>query len=622
MRLSLKKILWLALSVTVIGFTVFQIFSINQTARKTLELERARLITQNRVSFEKKILAPHFSSNLEIWQSAENTRDFVRFQDSYFAATDGGLVRYSDEGGVLKHFTVLDGLPESDLTCLTVFGGKLFIGTRTKNLVTFDGARFENYVWKDRNAQAVTSFFESNGKLLIGTFAGGLLEFDGQSFTEIKSDKTKILAVNSLFGDGARLFVGTFDNGLWIYENDTWSHYTNLDGLPSNRVVGIAIKDKKLFVATDFGLAVLEDKSFRAIAHFPSLSSLISQADKLILTRDNGRISVYDKSITELSAPESMQNARLIAVDEKLWLLSDKGILAITGERLKPFNQSQNRLLTNNFISAIALDHKENLWAGTFRNGLDVVSDDESKRRHVETEEIREINYLESDGESLHAATSSGLIQIKSDLTVENLTKKDGLPSDSITHFSGEFVATAKGLAVREKEKFHVLSTVQGLPSNSVYALLRMGKKLYAGTLGGLAEIENNRIIRTFKDTNSNLTTNWVTSLCSANERLFIGTYGGGVFELLPSGEIHSFQSETEKFTVNPNAIFTDGDRLYIGTLAGVKILDLKTGEWKTFKSFLPAETVLAVTGSAENIYFGTTNGIAKVRKDYFAKGE
>jgi ligand-binding sensor domain-containing protein len=622
MRLSLKKILWSALSVTVIGFTAFQIFSINQAARKTLDLERARLITQNRVPFEKKILAPHFSPNLEIWQSAENTRDFVRFQDSYFAATDGGLVRYSDEGGVLKHFTVLDGLPESDLTCLTVFGGKLFIGTRTKNLVTFDGVRFENYIWKDRNAQTVTSFLEANGKLLIGTFAGGLLEFDNQSFTEIKSDKTKILAVNSLFGDGARLFVGTFDNGLWIYENDIWSRYTNLDGLPSNRVVGIAIKDKKLFVATDFGLAVLEDKSFRTISHLPSLSSLISQADKLILMRDNGRISVYDKSTTELSAPESMQNARLVAVDEKLWLLSDKGILAITGERLKPFNQSQNRLLTNNFISAIALDHKENLWAGTFRNGLDVVSDDGNKRGHVETEEIREINYLESDGEIMQAATSSGLIQIKSDFTVENLTKKDGLPSDSITHFSGEFVATAKGLAVREKEKFHVFSTVQGLPSNSVYALLRIGKKLYAGTLGGLAEIENNRITRTFKDTNSNLTTNWVTSLCSANERIFIGTYGGGVFELLPSGEIHSFQSETGKFTVNPNAIFTDGDRLYIGTLAGVKILDLKTGEWKTFKSFLPAETVLAVTGSAENIYFGTTNGIAKVRKDYFAKGE
>ena len=613
--------MWLSFSLIIIGFAAFQIFSISQSARKTLDLERSRLTTQNRVPFEKKFLAPHTSPNLAIWQSTSHTRDFVRFQDSYFAATDGGLVRYSDEGEILKHFTVLDGLPESDLTCLTVFDGRLFIGTRTKNLVAFDGGRFENYVWTDRNAQTVTSLLEADGKLLIGTFAGGLIEFDGRKFTEIKSDKTRILAVNCLFKNGAKLFVGTFDNGLWVYEKDTWSHFTNVNGLPSNRVVGISVKDNNLFVATDFGLAVSEGKSFRAIVNLPSLSSLILHGDELFFTKDNGEISVYGNSINKFFMPDSRQNARSISIDGKLWLLSDKGISAIKG-KLKPFNQSQNEILTNNFISAIALDKNENIWLGTFRNGIDVISVAGEKRRHIETEDVREINYLESNGETISAATSSGLIRLKSDFTVENLTRKDGLPSNSITHFAGEFIATAKGLAYREKEKLRVLSTVQGLPNNSVYTVLNFGKKLYAGTLGGLAEIENGRLTRAFKDTNSNLTTNWVTALCSVNERLFIGTYGGGVFELLPSGEIRSFQAETGKFTVNPNAMFSDGERLYVGTLAGVKILDLKTQEWKTLKSFLPGETVLAVTGNAENIYFGTMNGVAKVKKDYFAKGK
>src|SRR3712207_3501972 len=101
MRLSLKKILWLGFSVSVAGFIAFQIFSINQSARKTLDLERARLMTQNWVPFEKKTLTPHASPNLEIWQSNASTRDFVKFQDSYFAATDGGLIRYSDEGEIV-----------------------------------------------------------------------------------------------------------------------------------------------------------------------------------------------------------------------------------------------------------------------------------------------------------------------------------------------------------------------------------------------------------------------------------------------------------------------------------------------------------------------------------------
>ena len=104
--------------------------------------------------------------------------------------------------------------------------------------------------------------------------------------------------------------------------------------------------------------------------------------------------------------------------------------------------------------------------------------------------------------------------------------------------------------------------------------------------------------------------------------RIFIGTYGGGLFELLPSGEIHSFENETGKFVVNPNAMFSDGTRLYIGTLADLKILDLRTQEWKTIKQILPSETVMSIVGEAENIYFGTTNGIAIIEKSYFENGD
>jgi ligand-binding sensor domain-containing protein len=196
------------------------------------------------------------------------------------------------------------------------------------------------------------------------------------------------------------------------------------------------------------------------------------------------------------------------------------------------------------------------------------------------------------------------------------------LPNNSAAHFSGDWTATNKGLTFVENGKIRLLSTANGLPNNSVYTTLKANGKLYAGTLGGLAEVESNRVIRTYKDSNSNLKTNWVTALIAANERIFIGTYGGGVFELLPSGEIHSFEAETGKFVVNPNAFATDGERLYAGTLDGVKILDLKTQQWKTIKRILPAETVLTVAANSNEIYFGTTNGIAQIQKDYFENEE
>ena len=623
MRYTLKKLLLVGLAAAILYGVVSQIVRINNSVRNALAEERARLTTQNRVPFEKKALAPHLAGDVKILQNGNATRDFVRFRESYFAATGGGLVEYSADGKLLKHFTVLDGLPESDLTALAVYKDRLFIGTRAKNLVAFDGEKFENYTFTNRQPEAITTFLETDGQLLIGTAAGGLIEFDGAHFAEIEADGKRIAAVNCLYKDGARLVVGTFDDGVWIDEAGVWTHLTTGDGLPSNRVVGIARAGENLYVAADFGLAILNDKTLRAVAVLPALSGLIARGNQIYLAKDDGKIFTFDRSLNEFSDKTNSRNARLVATDGKFWLVSNQGISEITGAQIKPFGENRNDSLTDNFVSALAFDKHKNLWIGTFRDGIDVFDGNGKKLKHLESEAVREINFLQTRGETVSAATASGLIDFKNDFSSEIQTRKDGLPSDSVTHFSGAILATSKGLAFRdENENWRVLSTVQNLPNNSVYTTLQAGKKLYAGTLGGLAEIENNRVVRTFKDSNSNLKTNWTTALVRAGERIFVGTYGGGIFELLPSGEIRAFEGETGKFVVNPNAFFADGERLYAGTLAGVKILDLRTHEWKTIKKILPSETVLSVAGDDKHIYFGTTNGVARVEKSYFIKGE
>ena len=135
---------------------------------------------------------------------------------------------------------------------------------------------------------------------------------------------------------------------------------------------------------------------------------------------------------------------------------------------------------------------------------------------------------------------------------------------------------------------------------------------LFAGTLGGLAQIANGRVLRVFTDANSNLTQNWVTALCAVGDRLFLGAYGG-VFELTPSGEIVSFASQIGKQIVNPNAIYADGERLYVGTLDGAWMLDLRAQRWTALRDELPARMVLSIAGDGRHIYFGTTSGIARL---------
>jgi ligand-binding sensor domain-containing protein len=607
-RLLFKKSTLLA--ILTIGCCVlgFQIYLINQDANNKLAQTRSRLIEQNIVMFEKIRLTPHSQNFVQIIQNTQDTRDIVRFKESYFTATSGGLLQLSQEGKLIKHFTVLDGLPESDLTALTDFDAKLFIGTRTKGIVTFDGENFVQFRFTKCETQAITSFLNDNGRLLVGTFNGGLLEFDGKVFRELKAENQTIKAINYLTKIDATLLVGTFNNGLWIYENDVWRKFTTAEGLPSNRIVGVLKIDENLLVATDFGLSVLENDKFRTIKILPMISSLESHENRVFLSTENGEIYTFDKQLNEEKEMQNVAKSRLIGLGNQLFLLSDHGIF----RDFSPFAQANNNEPADNFVTSMAFDENGNMWAGTFRNGVDVFTAEGKKIKHIEDDNIREINYLELQNGEIEAATSKGLWRFKADFSPENITK------GSITHFSNDAIAMNKGLKLGEK----LLTNVNGLPSNSTYTTLKTGKKLYVGTLGGLAEIDQNKVVKTWTDANSKLTNNWITALCLANERIFIGTYGGGLLELLPSGELHQFSNEIGKFVVNPNAIFSDSERLYVGTLNGVKVLNFSTNKWTTIKEILPAEAVFAINADGKTLYFATTNGIAKINKQYFDEVE
>lgn len=596
----------LTLGLAVAGMQIYRIF---QDVQTKLAQSRSLQIEQNKIKFEKIRLIPHLTNKVRIIQNTSEIRDLIHFQDSYFAATSGGLLQLSNDGKTIKHFTVLDGLPESDLTSLAIFEAKLFIGTRTKGLVVYDGEEFIGFNFPEREIQAITSFQNSRGKLLIGTFNGGLLQFDGKDFTELKAENQTIKTITFLKEENSSLYVGTFDNGLRIYQNGVWKHFSTVDGLPSNRITGVEKQNNNLLVATDFGLSILENDKFRTVKILPMLSGLMKFQDQIYLTKENGEVFTFTNQINEFKKIENIEKIHLTTSNEQLFLLSNSGIY----HNFKPFSQTENNSLTDNFISAISFDQNDNLWAGTFRNGIDIFSENGKKIKHIEAENIKDINSLQLQNNEITAATSKGLWRFEK----TNFTEKN-LAQGAITHFSADAVATSKGLKIGDK----FLTNINGLPSNSTYTVLQIGDKTYLGTLGGLAVIQQNKVVKTFTDANSKLTNNWITALCLVSGRLFIGTYGGGILELLPSGELHSFANETGKFVVNPNALFSDGERLFAGTLDGLKILNLTSNKWSTVKNILPAEGVFAISQNKESLYFATTNGIAQIHKSYFDEVE
>src|SRR5215510_7594783 len=423
----------IAIAALIVGWTVKR--------RADREFEAARALSEGRAfaPFEKDAMRAFAGDEVKLIQSSRATRGLAQFNGSVFAATDGGLVEFDEEGKAKRRYTTLDGLPESDLTSVAVFNSKLFIGSGSQGLIVFDGKRFERYRWTDRDAQAVTVLLEDRGRLLIGTFAGGLLEFDGGRFREIKiitasgadprrtrseqEGQRRLAGITRLISDGARLFVGTFDDGLWVNDSDRWSHFTVVDGLPSNRVVGIVADGDQLIAATDFGLAVSDSGSsqrrFQTIATLPELSSAIRWGADILLCKDDGeifRLSLGSApravaSVTGSGAslaapraalispvdwkrPESLSSCQLASfvkgkkpMGETLMLLSGEGVWRLGWQderlsgapRVSRFGETPNLspgALKSNVISALAFDDLGRLWVGSFRDGIDVIAPD------------------------------------------------------------------------------------------------------------------------------------------------------------------------------------------------------------------------------------------------------
>lgn len=629
------------LAMLLISVVVFSFFRVKNEAISQLAETRAGNNRAMNVTFTKTVRSNFSNQSIQIWQNTQNVRDTVRFRGFIYAATDGGLSQLSNEGKLVHHFSVLDGLTESDLTCLAVFNDRLFIGTNSTGLLTFDGERFESYVWPGREAKSVNALLPDNGRLLIGTFAGGLIEFDGSRFAEKTAENKSIGSVDFLAKDGQNLFVGTFDNGLWVESGGLWRHFTTASGLLSNRIVGVVADGDKIFVGTDLGIAETnqieqsDGKPFHPTAGLPTLSSLVKNGNEIFAVKNNGDVfrlvGEKTKTLSQASVigiSPDLTGARLVSLEKDCWLLGNHGVFRRESNSFVRFtdsNAAATLQLASNTISALAVDGSGNIWAGTFRQGIDVFERDGRRIEHLESETMREINFIRSQKEFVWAATNQGAIRFDKSLHRVNLTRTDGLLSDSVNQISvndaekaGLFLGTSRGLSFQTDNGWRALTTVNGLPNNSVFTTAFYKNSLFVGTLGGLAEIQNGRVVRTLSDANSKLSHNWITALWQANERLFVGTYGGGVFELTTAGDLRSFAAETGKFIVNPNAMSSDGERLYVGTLQGAWSFDLTTQKWVHLTDELPSQAVLSVASDQENVYFGTTGGIAKINQSYF----
>jgi ligand-binding sensor domain-containing protein len=544
--------------------------------------------------------------------------------------------------------------------------------------VAFDGTTFTGYAFTKPKAANVRVLAATETRLLIGTFDGGLFEYDGERFSRRLNSTTgaDFKQVTALMPAGSRVYIGTQDLGLYIWQEARIQHVGVSDGLPSPHVTGIAALGGSLSgtgevaVATDFGVVTLtEADQIKPFSGRPNITSLAVSDGHLWAGLFTGGVAELhagdpargggisrpvrnEPGANGANAGESVglpsSTPTVVCAGEgKLWALTGEGAFwrdeGAPGPSFKPLapRLGGSAILTSGHITSLAVDGKGRLWAGYFDRGIDILALETNERlSRLEDERVREINFLRYDrGQNqMLAATSRGLVIFDDRERQTVLTHdRDGLINDAIAHVSLAEVPADMGggpaTAIARPEQAMVLATAgglteiwggrarsinafHGLSSNHLYCTAAAGSKLFVGSLAGLVETEGLRVSRTYKTSNSKLSHDWVTALCEAAGTLYIGTNGGGVDALLPTGEWINYSDEIGRFEVNQNAMHFDGERLYVGTSQqGILSYNTRGQGWTRITQGLPSQNITAIASDARFIYAGTLNGLVRIEK-------
>jgi ligand-binding sensor domain-containing protein len=677
-KLSLNRrrtIIIAVVGILLLGAAIF--FSVRHLNNR-INSEREQQSATARAEVEESRLRAPSIDGLTAYLNTSEARAVVEFAGTRYLATSGGLIALDDGGSVKRRYTTLDGLTDNDLTALAVFRERLFIGTATAGLIGFDGNNFTSYAFVKPKAARVSVLLAAESELLIGTLDGGLFEYDGERFTNrFKSAPgADFSRITALLPFESRLYIGTQDRGLYIWREAHIEHLSTGEGLPSVHVTGLAALpssfsgDGPIGVATDFGLVAINDANeIKPITARPNITSLAVSEGRLwaglfsggvidIGADRKGQKPSSNESIARNESSSSLaqtaglprsQPAIVSAGAGHLWALTAEGAFAREEGAAGPGFESVasslvgERMLTTGQVTSLAFDSAGRLWVGYFDRGIDVIAPDTSERlSHIEDERVREVNFItfDSDGDQVLAATSRGLIVFDGRAKQTVLTReKGGLINDSVAHVSlvnvasplsetsgampvsdsrsrALVLATAGGLTEVLGGRPRSITAFHGLASNHLYTSAAVGSRLFVGSLAGLVEMEGLRVVRTYKTSNSRLSHDWVTALQQADGTLYVGTNGGGVDALLPTGEWVSFADEKGRFEVNQNAMHFDGERLYVGTSdRGLLVYNTRARRWEQISAGLTSQSVTAITTDDQFIYAGTSNGLTRIEK-------
>ncbi len=562
-------------------------------------------------------------------------RDAISYHGHLFLCGPTGLFSFNPDGSPLASYRTGIELPPAPLIRMATglasdsTEPELWIATAGEGLLAFDGKAFRQIRPRNADSRTLTSILPlATGQILIGTEKKGVLVFDGKSLTPFHPALSNF-HVTALAGSDADVWIGTLDRGALHWHAGQIDKFQEANVLPDLQVLSIVAAADNAYVGTALGISEFKNGRFeRVLAKGVFARSLLMHGNQLSVgTLEQGVFEIpleakRPRPATTFTDSLQVEITRLLQFDEKVYALAEDGLYAIDNRGTwKTVLQRPAAVLADRNISALSVDRTGRIWVGYFDRGLDVLESNLQKATHSEDDHVFCVNrVVQDDARSLTAvATANGLVLYDAAANKKQvILKADGLIANHVTDIvvnpDGMTVATSAGLTFLDRSGMRSLYAFHGLVNNHAYALGQSQNRLLVGTLGGLSILESGVVKSSFTTSNSALRQNWITAIVPSAGEWFIGTYGAGVVRIDPAGIWQNFADMPKQTEINPNAMATNADRIFAGTLGkGLLVYRKSQGRWNNFVTGLPSLNVTALASAGGYLYVGTDNGLVRI---------
>ena len=255
--------------------------------------------------------------------------------------------------------------------------GNVWIGTNGKGLMKFANKEFK-FLTKEENlpSDLVISMCEdAQGNMWLGSLGEGVSRISSKEITSFNARKTNFpnnncWVIHKDLND--KMWFGT-SQGLSVLNGNSFTTYTQKDGLPANKVQSIFQESPEvMWVGTKEGVAYMKNNQFYPLINFNyrNTRAIASTQDGIYWFGTSDGLIKYDGFTSELINDSLFEETTIYAIQSfgnKLWIGTDKGLIHFDGKHFEKIGVVSG--LNSAAINFLKSDKENNLWIGT-NNGI------------------------------------------------------------------------------------------------------------------------------------------------------------------------------------------------------------------------------------------------------------